>query len=539
MHSKRTSLHLLPRKPVSPLSASTANRLFGLLLVFLFVLAVLTFLSMKAWGEAPTPAAPTVSVAPTVGPPTSKVLVSGRGFDPYAAVDIYFDLTDLALVVTDGKGTFGVASGLGGSGIPIVVPKNAVPGTHWITAVERYGIKAAQQPFLVRTDWAQFHFSPDHKGLNPYENILNPDTVANLTPLWMFTPGDSSPAVFNGVVYIVSDAAYALNASTGALLWTYPVSGYGPTVSNGMVYIGAGDHYVYALNAATGALVWKYATDGTAAGTPTVANGVVYVGTAHGLEYSYMYALNARTGAFIWKSQGYDWCASSPAVAGGAVYVSVQEKTYGHVDAWDAATGAFLWRALSPDSIASSPAVANGLVYVGTVSGNSAVWALNAKTGEPVWSYHFAGCCFYSSPAVANGIVYIGFSDHNLYALDAETGKLLWTYATGGRVDSSPAVADGVVYVGSDDHYLYAVNASTGMLLWKYATGGAVRPSPAIANGMVYIGSGDDKLYAFGLPSEQMADKFSPPPPRPDPMMLSPDWSLQPYVVVTSTINNH
>jgi len=65
-----------------------------------------------------------------------------------------------------------------------------------------------------------------------------------------------------------------------------------------------------------------------------------------------------------------------------------------------------------------------------------------------------------------------------------------------------------------------------------------VRPSPAIANGMVYIGSDDGYLYAFGLPSEQMSETFSP-PERPDPSLLTPDWSLQPYVVVTSTINNH
>jgi outer membrane protein assembly factor BamB len=60
-------------------------------------------------------------------------------------------------------------------------------------------------------------------------------------------------------------------------------------------------------------------------------------------------------------------------------------------------------------------------------------------------------------------------------------------------------VANGVVYVGSGygDNNVYALDAATGTLLWSYATGGPVRSSPAVANGVVYIGSGDQSLYAF------------------------------------------
>ena len=84
-----------------------------------------------------------------------------------------------------------------------------------------------------------------------------------------------------------------------------------------------------------------------------------------------------------------------------------------------------------------------------------------------------------------------------LIALNANTGAVLWSYATGGSVDSSPAVANGVVYVGSDDNSVYALNAKTGARLWSYATGGSVESSPIVANGMVYVSS--DKVYAFGL----------------------------------------
>jgi outer membrane protein assembly factor BamB len=64
-------------------------------------------------------------------------------------------------------------------------------------------------------------------------------------------------------------------------------------------------------------------------------------------------------------------------------------------------------------------------------------------------------------------------------------------------VNSSPAVADGKVYVGSQNK-LYALNATTGALIWSYEAGNWVRSSPAVAEGILYVGSDDNKLYAFG-----------------------------------------
>ena len=54
-------------------------------------------------------------------------------------------------------------------------------------------------------------------------------------------------------------------------------------------------------------------------------------------------------------------------------------------------------------------------------------------------------------------LVYVGSYDHHVYALDAENGRPVWHYKTGGQVSSSPAVTDGVVYIGSNDGYVYAL----------------------------------------------------------------------------------
>ena len=529
MQCNRSFAEASPALKFIPFGTSRAmQRSFTLTLLLLLTAGLLC--SAVARAEETLATAPAVIITPTVGPPTTNVLVSGTGFDPYVAVDIYFDLTDLALAVTNGAGAFGGGSIRGG--VPIQVPASAVPGTHWITAVERYGIKAAQKPFLVRTDWAQFRFKPDHKGLNPYEDILSPDSVGSLNLHWSYQTGQrigSSPAVANGIVYFGSpdENLYALNASTGALLWKYAPGGSvavsSPAVANGVVYVASEDGFFYALNASTGALLWKYPMGiYVSDSSPAVANGVVYVVSGGGT----LYALDASMGALLWQYTTGPGIYSSPAVANGMVYVGTRDSK---VYALNASTGALLWQYSTGDSIDTSPAVANGLVYIGSADGN--LYAFGANTGALLWKYTTGGQIFLSSPAVANGVVYVGSLDYNLYALNASTGALLWKYPTGDVIESSPAVANGVVYVGSYDGYLYALNASTGALLWSYPTG-SLDSSPAVVNGVVYVGSHDGNLYAFDLTGGLLSKKFSP-PERPDPNLLRPDWKLKPSTPVT------
>ncbi len=153
------------------------------------------------------------------------------------------------------------------------------------------------------------------------------------------------------------------------------------------------------------------------------------------------------------------------------------------------------WKFGAGNIVYSSPAVVNGVVYVGSYDHN--VYALNAQTGAKIWSYKTGSYVSWSSPAVADGVVYVGSFDHNVYALNAQTGAKIWSYTTGDAVWSSPAVSNGVVYVGSTDHKVYALNAQTGAKILSYTTGNPVFSSPAVANGVVYIGSVDHNVYAI------------------------------------------
>ena len=121
---------------------------------------------------------------------------------------------------------------------------------------------------------------------NPCENVLGVNNVGDLGVKWsydtLYFSVNSSPTVANGVVYIISDQIYALNARTGAKLWSYAIGSErntsSPAVANGAVYVGSIDYNVYALNAKTGAVLWSYTTGANVDSSPAAANGVVYIG---------------------------------------------------------------------------------------------------------------------------------------------------------------------------------------------------------------------------------------------------------------------
>ena len=89
-----------------------------------------------------------------------------------------------------------------------------------------------------------------------------------------------------------------------------------------------------------------------------------------------------------------------------------------------------------------------------------------------------------SSPVFSDGVIYFGSDDHNVYAVDAATGRQIWKVSTLGPVASSPAVAGGIVYFTSYDGRFYAVDAKNGKLKWKFATGGERRYEAKGLHGM-------------------------------------------------------
>jgi hypothetical protein len=157
------------------------------------------------------------------------------------------------------------------------------------------------------------------------------------------------------------------------------------------------------------------------------------------------------------------------------------------------------WYRLFPDEglmAGVQPVIAEGRVFVGTMRG--ILHAIDAETGRDLWTFQAGGTILHTA-AAAGGKVFFGAADGKVYAVHAADGHLAWSAATGGPVWNAPLVADGMLLVGSRDGSLYAFDSQRGALRWAAATGGPLLGSPALdpAKGHVYVGSEDMHVYAL------------------------------------------
>jgi polyvinyl alcohol dehydrogenase (cytochrome) len=123
---------------------------------------------------------------------------------------------------------------------------------------------------------------------------------------------------------------------------------------------------------------------------------------------------------------------------------------------------------------------------------NGGIWsALDAGTGKIIWQ----------TPDPSSFLPLKGLMLHALWGVGLGPGFF--------GVDMGPVtVANGVMFAGSMDQegHMYGLDAHTGDILWSFASGGSVMSAPAVVDGVVYWGSGYDKgfnnntFYAFGLP---------------------------------------
>ncbi|MCM3630537.1 PQQ-binding-like beta-propeller repeat protein [Paenibacillus glycanilyticus] len=322
--------------------------------------------------------------------------------------------------------------------------------------------------------------------------------------------------MFHGNAQHTGEAIDAL-APDLKLAWSHLTDGTiltsSPAVVNGNVYIGTRDengtdqNRVLALDLTSGDKKWEFKPDAQIQASPAVENNIVYASSIRGT----LYALDAKKGNKLWvktigeKDVNRAWMYYSPTVADGIVYQAYSSKNGGEIMALNAKTGETVWTAkLAGGWIAeSSPVVKDGKVYVGSDGGY--LIALDAKDGKELWRKQPAGGWMHSMPAAADGKVFMGYGGGLIVALDADTGAEVWRYQSkagpslipGDATGSSPAVVNGVVYMGFPNGSAEALKADTGEKLWSRATDGGIISSAAVSGDTVYIGSNDGNLYAL------------------------------------------
>ena len=341
---------------------------------------------------------------------------------------------------------------------------------------------------------------PRFRGNQQNTGVANTPMPESLRLHWSYSAGDvieSSAAIADGTAYVGSGKGelLALDLGSGKLRWRYvttePIGESSPAVGGGLVFIGDLVGVFHAVNAADGRGVWSYKTGGEIKSSPVIVGDRVLIGSYDG----YLYCFRLNDGRTLWRFRTENYVHGTPAVVDGVAWFAGCDEIFHGIRIAD---GHEVLSLPAGGNTAASAAFDGQTAFFGNF--NNEVVALDLKTRRRKWLYTHPTrqFPFYSSPAVAGGRVVLGGRDKMVHAINALTGKAIWTFTTRARVESSPVIAGERVYIGSNDGRLYVLNLATGAKLWEFNAGGAISASPALAAGRLVIGDQQGRIYCFG-----------------------------------------
>jgi outer membrane protein assembly factor BamB len=161
-------------------------------------------------------------------------------------------------------------------------------------------------------------------------------------------------------------------------------------------------------------------------------------------------------------------------------------------------------------------AVAAGAVYVDDDNGYT--YALNALTGKLIWS-HYGWNLMMSNPLVVDDSVFVSTGNpyfnygnvkrylqgerptrgpglNSVYALDRRTGKELWAFHPMGEAMPTALYDDGFLYIGTGDGHVYKLSVSTGKEAWKSDIASFVSMSSVVAGpSLIFVGGTNPNFF--------------------------------------------
>jgi outer membrane protein assembly factor BamB len=241
--------------------------------------------------------------------------------------------------------------------------------------------------------------------------------------------------------------------------------------------------------------------------TPIIVNGLAYTMDVE----SQIRALNVANGEIVWS---YDLKVpddDNEAFGGGLAYADgtlFASTGFADVIALDIETGKEIWRKRLSGPMRAAPTVDDRRVFVITV--DNQMFALNAKTGEKLWSHagiaEVAGLLGAASPAVDGGVVIVPYSSGEIFALKVGNGRQLWSdnLSSSRRLDALSTLADirgmpvidrGLVFAISHSGRMVAIDIRNGARAWERSIGGV--EMPWVAGEFIYVLTNENQLVCL------------------------------------------
>ncbi len=237
------------------------------------------------------------------------------------------------------------------------------------------------------------------------------------------------------------------------------------------------------------------------------ADGRIFVLDAH----ARIYVFDAKTGTRLWardlrpKEERQGTLGAGLAAVGGRVFVTTG---FAQVLALDAGDGRVLWRKSLSAPFRSAPTVADGRVFA--VSTDNRTHALEAATGKGLWTHRGtveqASLLGGAAPAYERGTLVVAYSSGELFGLRAGDGREIWsdflsqrrrTSGIGTIADilASPVIDRGRVFAVSNSGYMVALSLASGTRIWQRRIGAT--STPWTAGAYLYLVTTDNVLVCL------------------------------------------
>jgi len=278
----------------------------------------------------------------------------------------------------------------------------------------------------------------------------------------------------------------------------------GPVVDGGRVYAAAVHGGVSAFDLKSGARIWHFESKLPLSGGPGAGDGLVVAGSLEGD----VVALDAATGAQKWTAQVTNEVIAAPAIGEGMVFVHSND---GRVTAFDEATGQRRWfwdHEMPPLTVRGNdaPVLGPGYVFVGNDDGTMV--ALATADGHQVWQQAVAEeegrtelermADVDGSPVLEGTTLYATSYKKQTVALDAPSGRPMWTHDAGGP--GKTGVASDRVVVSGASGTVWGMDKASGSGLWQQD--GLARRNvtgPAVQGDYAVVGDFDGYLHWLKL----------------------------------------